>query len=426
MSTGASGYVRREAIIPPPDPKRDKNRGSFSAFRYPAFRYYFFGQLVSISGTWMQSAAQQVVVYQLTKSEASLGITAFMQGIPGLLLTPLAGVLLERVSRRKLLLAVQVFMMILAFTLAGLVFTNTLQVWHIYVLSFMVGIANSVDAPARQSFVIEMVGHEDLPSGIAMNSIMFNSARIIGPFVGGVTLQAFGVAWCFLFNGLSFIAVIISLVLMHIKPTTARANTVSFINQFREGILYARTHPIIGPLLLNSLIVSCFGIAFATQFASYAFHVLNDPQGGTTALLTAQGIGTLCASVLVASTANRGIRGKLLVLSMIVGPFGLLGMAFIKSYTLALIFCGITGGMLILQFILTNTLIQNEVPDELRGRVMSLWTLTFFGIAPFSNLLLGVVAQALGVTSALLCWGVLCGIGSSLIVWRLPKLRLLA
>src|SRR5579859_3682164 len=197
----------------------ETRRSMLSALRHRNFQLYFGGQLVSTSGTWMQTVAQSFLVFELTQSELWLGVVACAAGLPALVLSPFAGVIVERSARRRLLIFTQSAQMILAFILSVLTFTNTVQVWHVVVLALLLGVVNSIDAPARQSFVIDMVGREDLSSGIALNSLMFNLSRVVGPTAAGLALATVGTAWCFFLNGVSFLAVIISLFAMHVTPT---------------------------------------------------------------------------------------------------------------------------------------------------------------------------------------------------------------
>ncbi|MBX3063211.1 MAG: MFS transporter [Anaerolineae bacterium] len=424
MSTGSSGYVRRELGVPPPEEETKQTKAtSTAAFSHPAYRLYFIGQLVSLSGTWMQTVAQQVVVYTLTGSELALGVTTFAQGLPALILTPFAGVIVESFPRRQLLLITQTTMMILAFVQAVLQFAGILQVWHLIVLSFILGILTALDAPARQAIVVELVGREHLHSGIAMNSIMFNSARILGPMLGGIALAALGAGWCFLLNGISFIAVIFGLWVMRLKSIMQRPEHFEFLKPLVEGIRFASGHPIIAPLLLLAGINSCFGISFSTQIAPYAEYTLNNVDLGTSALLTASGIGTIIVSVLIARRSGQFRRGRVLTMATFIAPFGVILMGLIPNFYFSLPMAALASGGFICQFILTNMLIQDAVPDEFRGRVLSLYTLTFFGIGPFANLLLGVLAQLLSVMPALLIYGLaslLCGV---YVVLRNPALR---
>ncbi len=401
-----------------------RRTSSLAAFSSPAFRLYFAGQLVSVSGTWMQSVAQQVVVYNLTKSDIALGVVACAQGLPSLFLTPFAGVIVERFSRRNILIATQTAMMILAFILAVLQFANVLQVWHIMALSLGLGIANALDAPARQAFVVEMVGHEQLSSGIVLNAIMFNGARIIGPALAGFALAQIGPAWCFFLNGASFLAVIAGLFLMHVTTIIHLQGRVSIWKPLLEGIQFARTHLSIRPLLLLSAIDSVFGLTFVVLMPAFADEVFKDTTGGyTAALLTAQGVGAVLAGLATAQANTRGRRGQLLVVSAIAAPVCIVLFSFNSSFIPALILAAFAGFFMTCQFVLMNTLIQAVVPDEFRGRVMSLYTLTFFGLNPFSSLAIGVIAEAVSSTPfAILTYGVLCLVFSAIILYRYQTL----
>src|SRR5258708_22719503 len=379
-----SSVVSSESVVHP---------SSLAALQSSAFRLYFAGQLVSVSGTWMQSVAQQVVVYDLTKSELALGLVACAQGLPSLLLTPFAGVIVERFSRRQILVVTQTIMMILAFILAALQFAGVTQVWHIVALSLGIGIANALDAPARQAFVVEMVGREQLTSGIVLNSIMINAARVIGPAFGGLALKTVGPGWCFFLNGVSFLAVIASLFMMHVASRLLPTGKIRIFQPLIEGLQFARAQPTIRPLILLSVTTSLFGITFATLIPAFADQVLHDTSGGTAALLASQGVGAVVAGILVARIAGRGHGGKYLTGFAVLGPLCILGMTFSTAYASAMLFVGMAGFFLIGQFILMNTLIQTEVPDDFRGRVLSLYTLSFFGLNPFSALVIGLVAE---------------------------------
>ncbi|MBX3080813.1 MAG: MFS transporter [Anaerolineae bacterium] len=423
MSTGGSGFIRREAVISSTKGKTS----SMAAFQYPAYRTYFFGQLVSISGTWMQSIAQQVVVYNMTGSELALGLTAAAQGVPSLILIPFAGVIVERMSIRKLLIFTQTMMMILAFIQAALQFTGTLQVWHLIVLSFGLGMLNALDAPARQYITVQLVGRDHLPSGIALNAIMFNSARIIGPMFGGIALATVGAAWCFLLNGLSFIAVIWGLIVMHLNvaPRPEQTEKPEYIKPLIEGFQLARRDPVIGPLLLLSGINACLGISYATQIAPYAEHILHNVEVGTSALTTAQGVGTVIAAVAIARFTNSGKRGWILFWMTLIAPLGVIGLGLTSSFALSLPLAALASGGYICQFIIMNTLIQNVVPDDFRGRILSLYTLTFFGLGPFAILALGALAQEVSASIAMVVLGFSSLITSGFIVLKVKALRYL-
>jgi MFS family permease len=412
-SRASSSAVRGELI---------SHESSLAALKHPAFRLYFAGQLISVSGTWMQSVAQQIVVYNLTNSELALGVVACVQGLPTLFLMPFAGVIVERYDRRKLLVFTQTAMMILAFILAALQFANVLQVWHIVVLSFSFGVANALDAPARQAFVIEMVGKEHLSSGIVLNSIMFNTARIVGPALGAFALKAFGPAWCFFLNGASFLAVIASLIVMVVPPVQPFRGRFLFLEPFKEGFQLARSHPAIWPILMLSTVTSLFGLTFTVLIPAFADQILHDKEIGTGALLTAVGIGAVLAATIVARMNNSGRRGQMLVIGSLATPIMVILTALTRSYASSLAAAGLAGFFLISQFILMNTLIQIQVPDEFRGRVLSLYALTFFGLSPFSSLAIGLIAQETSTVTALLLYGVAGLVGMALIVWRSPQL----
>lgn len=419
----SSRIVPTEVIVqaPPPEPP-PRPRGTFSALHHSAFRWYFSGQLVSLSGTWMQSVAQQIVVYNLTGSQLALGLVACAQGLPALILTPFAGVLVERLPRRRILLGTQITLMLLALSMALLMFAGTLQLWHIIVLSLGIGVANALDAPARLSFLVEMVGHEDLPSSIVLNSIMFNTARIFGPALGGVALATVGPEWCFLLNGLSFLAVIVSLAVMRLRPVKVASRKGGMLRPLLDGLRFARRHEAIAPLLVLSALASSFGLTFVVLIPPFADTVLRNTEIGTSALLTAQGIGALFASAFVAWANRRGMRGRLLVTGAILGPVAVMLMAVTTTLPLAALLVGLAGFAFVCQFVLQNTLIQTIVPDEYRGRVLSLYTLSFFGLSPFGSLIIGTTAQAIGTVPAILFFGCFSLCGAVLIVWRSPQL----
>lgn len=415
--------AQEQAAIVPPEVPAKKRTQSLSAFKHQAFRLFFGGQLISVTGTWMQIVAQQIVVYQLSGSSFVLGLVACAQGLPSLILTPLAGVLIERLSRRKMLMVAQIWMMLLALIMAALHFTGVLQIWHIVLLSLGVGMANALDAPARLAFVVEMVGREDLSSGIVMNSVMFNTARVIGPAVGGLALSALGPSWCFLLNGLSFLAVIASLGMMRIAPVVRNATRIAIWQPLVEGLRFARHHPTIAPLLVLASLTSTFGLTYTVLLPPFADKVLGDTEVGTSALLTAFGIGAFVASIFITQIAERGFRGRVVYIAAHVAPVALIALAFTQTIALAALMALIAGFAYICQFILTNTLIQLEVPDEFRGRVLSLYTITFFGFTPFGSLALGLMGQSMGTVAALLIFATINLIGAWAVLRNAMALR---
>ena len=425
-------FARFRAVNPVDNPSLStadpttKPRGMFSALRNRNFQLYFGGQLVSTSGTWMQTVAQSALVFALTKSELWLGIVACAAGLPSLLLSPFAGVIVERVRRQHILIITQTSQMLLAFILSALVFAQAVQVWHIVILALLLGVTNAIDAPARQAFVIDMVGREDLSSGIQLNSLMFNVSRIIGPSLAGIALATVGAGWCFFLNGASFLAVIISLFVMRVVVEEQRISSISPLIQLRDGLRFARSHSTIAPLLILATSASLFASNAATLLPAFAGTVLNSPEQGYAAVLTANGIGAVLAASLVSTLGRRFGRGRIVTIMSMVAclALGLLAITGNSRHiSPSLLFALVYGFSLILQFITMNTLLQTEVPNEFRGRVMSLYTLTFFGIAPFGALFLGLAAQVIGTPVALIGLAILGGVANVLILSRAPALR---
>lgn len=369
---------------------------TFAALQYPNYRLWFIGQLASLVGTWMQSTAQGYLIFQLTQSPAYLGYVGFAAGVPSWLLMLYGGVVSDRVSRRKLLIITQSLMMVLAFILAALAFLGIVQPWHIILLALGLGIVNAFDAPARQSFVLEMVDREDLGNAIALNSAMFNSATAVGPAIAGLAYAALGPAWCFTLNGLSFIAVILALTAMRLPAFKPQIRRTSAVTELKEGMKYVVSHPVIRVIILTIAIYSLFGMAYATLIPAWAVDILGGNATTNGLLQSARGIGSLVGALMIASMGRFKFKGKLLTLGTFVFPALLLGFAGIRSTPLSLLaLVGVGWGSMIM-FNMANTLVQTHVPDELRGRVMGLYSLTFFGSAPISALVAGSLADRIG------------------------------
>jgi predicted MFS family arabinose efflux permease len=267
-----------------------------------------------------------------------------------------------------------------------------------------------------------MVGREDLPSSIVLNSTMFNAARILGPALGGLALSGIGPSWCFLLNGLSFLAVIFSLVIMQVTPLQVPRSEGRVIQQIKEGISFARYHNIIGPLLILNAVTCTFALNFTVLVPPFADEVLHNTEIGTSAMLTAQGIGALLATMYIAYANERQIRGKTLFLGAVLGPIALVLLSAATGYAAVLPLVAVAGFALVCQFVLTNTLIQTNVPDGFRGRVLSLYTLTSFGLSPFGSLLLGYLAQITDTVPTLFGCAAITLIGAVLIVRRAPQI----
>ncbi len=400
-----------------------RSGGTFKALRHRNFQLYVFGQLVSLAGTWMQNIAQGWLVYEISRSEAMLGVVGFAAAIPAILIAPWAGVLIDRVDKRKLLLATQTVAMILAFILAFLTFTGWVQVWHVVLLAACLGAVNSFDGPTRQSFVVEMVGREDLPNAIAINSMTFNAARVIGPAFGGILLATVGSAWCFAINGFSFFSVIISLLLMKISFIPKERDTNSPWQQLKSGVAYAAGDSNLRSLLLLALFFSTFGISYSTVLPAFVDHVLQGGPTGFGILTASTGLGAVSGALFIATYGDRGYRGRLLFIGAMVFPIFLAFFAVNSNFIISVLLAYLLGIGFMLQFTLINTLLQTLVDDSMRGRVLSLYTLTIFGFSPFGNLLVGTLSQSIGLSTALLLMAAVSLFAAGTIFWRTPQLR---
>ncbi len=388
-------------VQPSPVPtSRGGGLTTFAALRYRNYRLWFIGQALSLMGTWMQSVAQGWVVYQITGSRFALGAISFANTIPTLFLMLPAGAVADRVSRRTLLIWTQTAMMLCAFILTALTATGVLHVWHVAVLAFALGVANSFDAPARQSLAVEMVeDRRDLMNAIALNSTMFNLGRVVGPAVGGVVLAALGPAWCFGLNGVSFLAVIGALLRMHLPPHPAPSSREPLIQQVAAGLRYVRTNSPVRLIVLLLGVSTLFGFSYSALMPAYAVDVLQVGETGLGLLTTSVGVGALAGSLTVASLGHIRRKGRLMMAGSCLFPAALLGFAFSRSFPLSLALLAVVGFGFVLQNTTSNTIVQMLVPDHLRGRVMAVYTLTFFGTMPFGSLLVGSVAQVLGPTA---------------------------
>jgi MFS family permease len=369
---------------------------TFAALKHYNYRLWFAGQVVSLVGTWMQSTAQGYLIYQLTHSPAYLGLVGFFGGVPTLLFTLFGGVIADRLPRRRLLVITQSAMMILAFILAALVFTKVVLPWHILVLAFLLGIANAFDAPARTSFVLELVDRETMTNAIALNSTMFNIATVVGPSVAGLTYAALGPAWCFTLNGLSFIAVIIALLFMRIKLEVKTLRRAAALAELGEGIRYVLRNRMILSLIVSVGIVSIFGIGMMNLLPAWAVDVLHGDVTTNGWLVSARGFGSLISALMLAYWGTRKMRGRLWTYGAFVMPVMLFIFAWLRWLPLSLVtLLGVGWGFMMV----TNNsqaIVQSLVPDALRGRVMGVYTLIFFGSMPIGSLLAGSLAQWIG------------------------------
>jgi MFS family permease len=415
--------ISAEQPIEPVAPRRLTSGQTFSAMRHRNFQLYFGGQLISNIGTWTQIIAQGWVVYQLGHSEVTLGLVAFASAIPTLMISPWGGVIVDRVSRRNLLILTQAGSMLLAFVLAALTFTSLIREWHVIVLASLLGVVNAFDAPARQAFVPEMVGKEDLPNAIALNSMMFNSARVVGPALAGMLLALIGAAWCFTVNGISFLAVLVGLWLMKLPPHQATQNRTSPWKQLVSGVQYTARSREMSALILLSLVFSIFGISYSTVLPAFVEKVLHQGALAYGWVNAATGLGAVTGAFVLALRASHGRRGQVLVLTNIAFPLILIAFAFTTWLPLALALAYGLGLGFMVQFTTINTLLQTRVEDSFRGRVMGLYTLTFFGFAPFGNLLIGFLGQKLGLGIAMTLFAICSLILSRLVLMKTPEIQ---
>lgn len=392
---------------------------TFSALRYPNYRLWFAGQLASLVGSWMQTTAQGFLVYELTHSPAYLGYVGFANGVPSWLFMLYGGVVSDRLPRRKLLIMTQSASMVLAFILTFLTASGMIQPWHILILAFGTGVVVAFDAPARHSFVLEMVGRDDLSNAVALNSTMFNLATAIGPAVAGLLYVAAGPSWCFGINGISFLAVIAALLMMRLPPPTPR-RPASALADLREGIVYAFRHPVIRLLILIALVISLFGMSFVILIPAWAVNVLHGDAGTNGILQSARGAGSLLGALSIASLGRFRFKGKLLIFGMFLFPLFMCGFAAARWLPLAVAAIVLTGWSVMLQYNMLNTLIQSQVADELRGRVMGIYTLTFFGSVPLGALLAGQIAERWGEPFTVVAGSTGCLLFIILLVWRRP------
>ncbi len=396
----------------------------FAALSYPNYRLWFFGQMISLAGTWMQSTAQAYFIYKLTNDSAIyLGYVGAASGIATWLFTLLGGVVSDRMSRRTLLIITQSAMLLLAFVLAALTFTGLVRPWHIILLAFLVGIANAFDAPARLAFVLEMVDRDVLTNAVALNAIMFKSATVVGPAVAGLVYALVGPGWCFVLNGLSFIAVIIALLLMRIKPFAPSAVNGSAVRDVLDGMKYMVKQPLIRILVLGIGLVSLFGLSFSTLVPAWAEQVLHGGPETNGLLQAARGLGALGGGLLIAALGRISFKGKLLTLGSLLFPAALIVFSLISNQITALLMLVLVGGAYVLVANLSNALVQTNADDQFRGRVMSAYSLSFFGLMPIGALLAGSLADRFSPPPVVLGSGAIMLLLSLCAVIFVPAIR---
>jgi MFS family permease len=394
----------------------------FRALQHRNFQLFFVGQLVSLIGTWMQSTAQLWLVYRLTHSAALLGIFGFANLVPILLLASIGGYVGDRYNRHKGVIVTQTAALILAFVLAGLTLSGAIHdargAWAVIFIAFLVGVVNAFDVPIRQAFLVQMVGKEDLPNAIALNSSIFNGARVVGPAVAGFAIAWIGEGWCFFLNGVSFLAVIVALLAMRLTPVERKPSTESPWQSLQQGFRFAMSDlPIRSALLLLSWL-SLLGLQYSVFLPIFANDILRGGARGMGLLMSAAGVGAVLGALhFAARTEFTGLARWIAGMSMACG-IGLVLFAESRVFWLSTVVLFVVGFSATVQMAATNTIIQNRVPDELRGRVMAVYATMFMGVQPIGSLLAGGVAKRIGAQYTLALFGLLVLAGSLVFLFR--------
>ncbi len=400
--------------------------GMFRALRSRNYRLFFMGQGLSLIGTWMQQIAISWLVYRLTDSVFLLGAVTFANQIPAFVLGPFAGVLADKFNRKYVLLVTQFLSMLQAGTLATLVLTDTVQVWHVLTLMALLGTINAFDIATRQAFVIELVEkREDISNAIALNSSMFNMARLVGPSIAGVLIAWVGEGVCILINAVSYVFVLGSLLSLRLKPFVREIQQSNVWDSLRHGFSYAFGFPPIRALILIVGLISLFGMPFSVMLPVFARDIL---QGGANTLgylMGASGLGALTGALFLAQRKSVLGLGKVIIFTMTLFGTALMAFSFSEILWLSLALMLFSGFGMIVTMASCNTLLQTIVDDDKRGRVMSLYATAFMGMAPLGSMLAGSVAEQIGVAYTLLGCGFLCAISVIPFAWNLKRLRLL-
>jgi MFS family permease len=422
---------------PGSDSGRRRWQAAGRALRHRNFQLFFSGQLISLVGTWMQSVAQSWLVYKLTGSGLLLGAVGFASQIPVFLVAPIGGITADRANRKHVVIATQTASMLLAFVLAVLTLSGKIQVWHIFVLASLLGVVNAFDIPGRQSFLVDMVGKEDLMNAIALNSSMFNGARVIGPAVAGILVAKLGEGWCFFVNAVSYIAVIIGLLMMDVHAPAKASKHTPALEHIIEGFQFvSRTAPIRALLLLLGL-VSITGMPYVVLMPIFADRILRSGGQGLASLLGSTDLGAMRLGILMGATGvgamlgaltlamRSGVKGLGRWITVCCAGFGLslTLFAFSKSFWLSVVLLLPAGYFIMLQMACSNTLIQVMVPDALRGRAMAVYSMMFMGMAPIGALLGGALADRLGAPTTVAIGGLASLAGAWWFGVQLPKIR---
>jgi len=394
------------------------------ALKYRNYKLFFSGQLISLIGTWMQSIAMGWLVYRLTDSAFMLGLIGFVSQIPTFFISPFAGVMLDRWNKHRVIVITQTLAMIQAFILAALVLTHNIQIWQIILLNIFMGTVNGFDIPARQSFVVEMIeDRSDLSNAIALNSSMFNAARLIGPSIAGIIIALFGEGICFLINGVSYIAVIISLLAMHINYIKHPFNEKRIIKDMKAGFKYSWGFIPIRAILLMLALMSLVGMPYTVLMPVFAREILKGGPHTLGFLVGAIGVGALIGALYLASRKTVVGLGRIIASMAVTFGVSLIIFSFSGNLTFSLFMLFLTGAAMMIHNASCNTILQTVTDDNMRGRVMSYYTMAFMGTTPFGSLIVGSLASKIGAPHTVLMGGVLCIIGGLVFTSKLPLLK---
>ena len=390
----------------------------FRALKHRNFQLFFAGQLVSLIGTWMQSTAQLWLIYRMTNSPALLGIFGFASQIPILFLASVGGYVGDRYNRHRGVIWTQTAALVLAFVLAALTLLGVVRVWEIVLIAFLAGIANAFDVPIRQAFLVQMVGKEDLPNAIALNSSIFNGARVVGPAIAGFAIAWIGEGWCFFLNGVSFLAVIIALLMMRIEKVEVRASKGSPLRNFLQGFHFAMSdRPIRSALLLVSL-MSTFGLQYSVFLPIFARDILHGGPGRLGMLMSFAGVGAVIGALHFAARTDYKGLVEWIAATSTACAVGLILFSQSHVFWLSAAMLLIVGFSATSQLAATNTIVQGRVPDELRSRLMAVYATMFMGVQPLGALIAGGVAKRIGAPYALSAFGSICLVGCLFFVFR--------
>jgi MFS family permease len=395
----------------------------FRSFAFRNFRLFFGGQIISLTGTWMQTIAQAWLVYRMTGSSLLLGTVGFAGQIPVFLLAPVGGIVADRGNRQRIVIATQTSMMIEAFLLAWLTLSGRIQVWEIIALATALGVSNAFDIPARQAFLIEMVDRDTLMNAIALNSSMFNAARVVGPAVAGILVAAIGEGWCFFANAVSYIAVIAGLMMMRIEGRFERQERGSALENVIEGFRFARRTAPIWALLLLVGVVSLVAMPYTVLMPIFADRVLHGGARGLGLLMGATGVGALAGALVLAARTRLEGLGRWVAISAVAFGVTLVVFAFSRWFWFSFLVLVPSGFAMMIEMACTNTLLQAMSPDRLRGRVMALYSMMFMGLAPLGSLFAGGIADTIGVSWTVAIGGIVCIASAAWFAKRIPSMR---